>query len=744
MIKYVELTPPENSAFRQATILSIECEEGSQIKEGDTLFMVQSGNQEVALPAAKSGKIEEMIAYVGQNISLSTALLLLETEVAGSTATKPEITNKSKASGAKKKKVVKKTTKKKTKKKATKKSSANKAKSKKASSKKTDAKKTAKKHEQQSLDLLGDDMGKMGLAPPVRTPKEITNPVRTPKKTTKKSNPMSSNLTQQITVPDIGTDQAKVVEIFVSIGDTVAKEDPLLMLESDKASMELPSTHAGTVSAISVEIDQDISEGMAVVELTVETANEAAAPLPAETEKQSVVENAAEEPSDSDSSAPPSNSQSSNSPQEVKVAIPDIGGDSAKVIEILVNVGDQVAKEDPLVTLESDKASMDVPSSADGVIESIDVEIDQDVGEGTIVVTLLSESASAGEAATNAPGQQEPSPETSVAAAPTQATQAAKTTPAPQVDAAVASSSSSASHASPSIRRFARELGADLSKINGSGRKGRISKDDVKAFVKGVLSGSRSTASEGAGIPQVPAQDFSKFGDIDIQPLNKIKRLTATNLHRSWLNVPHVTHSDESDITDLEAFRKQLNAENAKQENGVKLSPLAFIVKAVVRGLQAYPQFNSSLEPGGENLIFKKYFHIGIAVETPNGLVVPVVKDADQKSVGQIATEMGELAAKARDKKLTMADMSGACITISSLGGIGGTHFTPIVNAPEVAILGVSRSKVQPQWNGTEFVPATMLPLSLSYDHRVIDGAEAARFTRHVAAVLEDVRRLTI
>jgi len=242
----------------------------------------------------------------------------------------------------------------------------------------------------------------------------------------------------------------------------------------------------------------------------------------------------------------------------------------------------------------------------------------------------------------------------------------------------------------------------------------------------------------------VPAQDFTKFGEIDIQPLNRIKRLTAANLHRSWLNVPHVTHNDESNISDLESFRKQLNAENAKRNKGPKLSPLAFIVKAVVRGLQAYPQFNSSLEPGGENLIYKKYFHIGIAVETPNGLVVPVIRDADKKSVGQIATEMGELAAKARNGKLTMADMTGACMTISSLGGIGGTHFTPIVNAPEVAILGVSRSKMQPHWNGSEFEPVMMLPLSLSYDHRVIDGAEAARFTRHVADVLEDVRRLTI
>ena len=255
---------------------------------------------------------------------------------------------------------------------------------------------------------------------------------------------------------------------------------------------------------------------------------------------------------------------------------------------------------------------------------------------------------------------------------------------------------------------------------------------------------SQNTTGSTTGIEAIPAQDFSKFGEVDVQPLNKIKRLTAQNLHRSWLNVPHVTHNDESNISDLESFRKQLNAEYAQQKREIKLSPLAFIVKAVVNGLQQYPQFNSSLEPSGENLIYKKYFNIGIAVETPNGLVVPVVKDADKKSVAEIAQEMGELAKKARDKKLTMNDMSGACITISSLGGIGGTHFTPIVNAPEVAILGVSRSKMQPVWNGSDFVPGMILPLSLSYDHRVIDGAEAARFTRHVAAVLEDVRRLTV
>jgi len=358
-----------------------------------------------------------------------------------------------------------------------------------------------------------------------------------------------------------------------------------------------------------------------------------------------------------------------------------------------------------------------------------------DVSEGTVVVTLTPDNPAV--------------PAPAAAKAPAKATTTKEpvlNTPIKPTQQAAPASPAGKSHASPSIRRFARELGVDLSKVSGTGRKSRVTKDDVKAFVKGVINSgaSSATVTGGSGIPPIPAQDFSKFGDIELQPLNKIKRLTASNLHRSWVNVPHVTHNDEANINDLESFRKQLNQEYKQQGKDTKLSPLAFIVKAVVNGLQKYPQFNSSLESGGENLILKKYFHIGIAVDTPNGLVVPVIRNADKKSVAEIGREMNELAAKARDKKLTMNDMSGACFTISSLGGIGGTGFTPIVNAPEVAILGVSRSKIQPVWNGSEFIPGMMLPLSLSYDHRVIDGAEAARFARHVAAVLEDVRRLTV
>ena len=608
MIKYLELTAPKDDIFRQAKILSVEVSEGDAIDKGSTLFVVKVGRNKYDLPSTLDGKVSEVIATVGENITLSTSLLLVETQVESSTASKsvkqaqqaveiaqPESTTKTSIE---------------TKKKA--------------------AKKKTKKLEQQSLDL-GDDLFSQ-----------------------EQSDNESDAYLAKIKQEQIKDQSPAPDSTSVNTSDTQTKSE--------------------TMSANSI----------------------------------------------------------------IKVAVPDIGADSAKVIEILVNVGDSVSVEDPLITLESDKASMDVPSTHAGVIKTISVSMDQDIGEGTVIVEL---EASEEEASPAEAPQEKP-------ASPAPAPAAAKAPPAPTPKAAPApapvTSPSGKAHASPSIRRFARELGVDLAKVGGSGRKGRISKDDVKGFVKGIMTSGAASTGGGMGIEPIPAQDFTKFGEVEVQALNKIKRLTASNLHRAWLNVPHVTHNDESNINDLEAFRKTLNAEYAKRKKDIKLSPLAFIVKAVVNALQTYPQFNSSLEPGGENLILKKYYNIGIAVETPNGLVVPVIKDADKLSVAEIATEMGNLAAKARDKKLSMADMSGACFTISSLGGIGGTNFTPIVNAPEVAILGVARSKVQPVWNGSEFEPGMMLPLSLSYDHRVIDGAEAARFTRHIAALLEDIRRMSV
>jgi pyruvate dehydrogenase E2 component (dihydrolipoamide acetyltransferase) len=745
MIKYLELTAPESDEFRQVRITSIEVAEGDTVEIGDTLFRVKSGEYEIDLPSTRAGRICEMIVLEGESISVMSPLLLLETEVAGSTAT-PHITVSQESAsseaigaeepteGSNKDDIADssaKDTKLKKKKKPKNEQSVKLTKSKPLQTELSQAEindrqrrldqarvqaEKAKLALNQALDnkLLDDIKHKTAQGSNKQSVSNAGEPT-----TTKAESTMSSNTqTTKITVPDIGGDTAKVIELHVKVGDSVSVDDSLITLESDKASMDVPSTSAGIVAAIRVQLDQEMGEGDLILEL--ETTSGQAAQSDVEAVAETV-----QKPTES----------SNRSSQVIDVTVPDIGGDSAKVIEILVSVGQSVDKEDPIVTLESDKASMEVPSSAAGAVESIEVSLDQDVTEGAVIVKLRGNATSSTHAVDSNPKQQ-----------------AIASTPAPVANVATSPEArpvNKKSHASPSIRRFARELGVDLSVINGSSRKGRISKGDVTSFVKGIMtsgtaSGNANQASSGAGIPDVPAIDFSKFGEIEVQPLNRIKKLTARNLHRSWLNVPHVTHHDESNINNLEAFRKQLNQEYVKQKKAVKLSPLAFIVKAVVNALQTYPQFNSSLEPGGDNLILKKYFNIGIAVETPDGLVVPVLKGADRMSVAEIATEMGILAVKARDKKLTTKDMTGAGFTISSLGGIGGTSFTPIVNAPEVAILGVSRSKVEAIWDGEKFTPGTMLPLSLSYDHRVIDGAEAARFTRQIASVLEDVRRLAL
>jgi len=729
MIKYLELTAPEKSEFRNAKIISIEVNENDEIDIGDTLFKVKSGKSKIDLPATMAGRVVELIAYANDNISINTPLLLLETEVESNTASDPIVDNppdkdtieESQEEAQEESTPVKK----------------------KKRKKQTKKKRPEKRHSQQSFDLaFGDDNKEHDLeyegddfeAEKIEhsesgfDEKSDENPADSNKpdiKTTTQNHSIKSNAMKniEVTVPDIGADSAKVIDILVKIGDEVSTEDPLITLESDKASMDVPSPHGGVIESIAVQIDQDVSEGTVII--TLSDTDTSADPTIADTSEGSAKADLLSE----------AQTGSESQSRTVEVAVPDIGSDSAKVIEVLVSAGDSISTEDPIVTLESDKASMDVPSTHSGIIESVSVALDQDVSEGTIIATLTVTEKVESLAGTDTKPQTE--------------TEVKPVTPETTAGKAVAIAESTVvpqgkSHASPSIRRFARELGVDLSKVVGTSRKGRINQKDVKQFVKAIVTGAAQADTTGSAIPAVPAIDFTKFGEIDIQPLNRIKRLTASNLHRSWLNVPHVTHHDESNINDLESFRKQLNEEYKAQDKGIKLSPLAFIVKAVVRALQAYPQFNSSLDETGENLIYKKYVNIGIAVETPNGLVVPVVKDADKKSVSQIAQNMGELAAKARDKKLKTTDMSGACFTISSLGGIGGTSFTPIVNTPEVAILGVSRSKIQPLWNGFEFEPAMTLPLSLSYDHRVIDGAEAARFTRHIAEALEDVRRLTV
>ncbi len=437
----------------------------------------------------------------------------------------------------------------------------------------------------------------------------------------------------------------------------------------------------------------------------------------------------------------------------VEVKVPDIGDfKDVPVIEILVAAGDAVKKEQSLVTLESDKATMEVPSSHTGIVKEIKVKIGDKISEGVVVVTL-EESAGATLAPTPVNADAASSKAVSPAASappPAPAAPAAVPRPTPTLPPAQTAAENPAPspgghvHASPSIRAFARELGVDLSKVKGTALKGRITKEDVQGFVKGELSKPRGTATAGGAFafPEMPAVDFTKFGEIETRALSRIKKISGANLHRNWVGIPHVTQHDEADITEVEAFRVSTNEEIAK--SGIKVTMLAFLIKASVASLRKFPEFNASLEPGGENLILKKYYNIGFAADTPNGLVVPVIKNADKKSLLEIAKEMTELSLKAREGKLAPAEMSGGCFSISSLGGIGGTYFTPIINAPEVAILGVSRSATKPVWNGKEFLPRLVLPLSLSYDHRVIDGASAARFTSYLASLMTDIRKLIL
>ncbi len=429
------------------------------------------------------------------------------------------------------------------------------------------------------------------------------------------------------------------------------------------------------------------------------------------------------------------------------VVVPDIGNFSdVPVIEVLVKAGDAVTAEQSLITLETDKATMDVPAPFDGVVKEVKVKVGDAVSEGKVIFVFEAAgaaapaAASATAAAVAAPAAAAPAP-VAVKPAPAPAPVAA---PAPASVGAASAVSGGKSHASPSIRRFARELGVDLAQVKGSAAKGRITREDVQSFVKAALQQPRGGVAGGSGLQvlAMPVVDFAKFGEVETQPLSRIKKISGANLHRNWVSIPHVTQFDEADISEMEAFRKEIGADYAKQN--IKITPLAFLMKAAVAALQKYPEFNASLDVSGENLVLKKYFHIGVAVDTPNGLMVPVIRDVDKKGIVQLAKELGEISAKARELKITAADMQGGCFSISSLVGIGGTAFTPIINAPEVAILGVSRSSMKPVYQDGQFVPRLMLPLSLSYDHRVIDGAAGARFTQYLSQVLSDIRRLTL
>ncbi|WP_458735696.1 pyruvate dehydrogenase complex dihydrolipoyllysine-residue acetyltransferase [Zobellella taiwanensis] len=520
---------------------------------------------------------------------------------------------------------------------------------------------------------------------------------------------------KEVQVPDIGGDEVEVTDIAVKVGDTVGEEQTLITVEGDKASMEVPAPFAGKVAEIKTAVGDKVSTGSLI--MVFEVAGEAApaaAAAPAE--------------------AAPAAAPAAAAAKDVKV--PDIGGDEVEVTEVMVAVGDKVAADQSILTVEGDKASMEVPAPFAGVVKEIKVAAGDKVSTGSLVMVF--EVAGAASAAAAAPAKAEAAP---AAAAPKAAAPAAK---------AEFVENNAYVHATPVVRRLAREFGVDLSKVSATGPKQRILKEDVQNYVKAIIKRVESqpagvaVAGNGLEVLAWPKVDFAKFGEVEEVALTRIQKISGPNLHRNWVKIPHVTQFDETDITELEEFRKTENAIADKQKLGYKISPLIFIMKAAAKALEAYPKFCSSLSEDGQSLVMKKYVHIGVAVDTPNGLVVPVVRDVNKKGIRELAIELGEISQKARAGKLTAADMQGGCFTISSLGGIGGTQFTPIVNAPEVAILGVSKSSIKPVWNGKEFEPRLIQPLALSYDHRVIDGADGARFITMLSGVLSDLRRLAL
>ncbi|MFJ2680501.1 dihydrolipoyllysine-residue acetyltransferase [Pseudomonas sivasensis] len=552
-------------------------------------------------------------------------------------------------------------------------------------------------------------------------------------------------MSELIRVPDIGSGEGEVIELFVKVGDKVEADQSILTLESDKASMEIPAPKAGVVKSLKVKLGDRLKEGDELLELEIEGAADAApaaapaaaaAPAPA-AEKPAA---AAEAP------AAPAAAPAAASVQDIHV--PDIGSSGkAKIIELLVKVGDTVEADQSLITLESDKASMEIPSPAAGVVESIAVKLEDEVGTGDFILKLKVQGAAP--AAAPAPAAAAPAAakaEAAPAAAPAP-TPAAKAEAAPAPAAAAPAPSGAKVHAGPAVRQLAREFGVELNAVSATGPHGRVLKEDVQVYVKAMMQKAKEApaagaATGGSGIPPIPVVDFSRFGETEEVPMTRLMQIGASSLHRSWLNIPHVTQFDQADITDLEAFRVAQKA--VAEKAGVKLTVLPLLLKACAHLLKELPDFNSSLAPSGKAIIRKKYVNVGFAVDTPDGLLVPVIKNVDQKSLLQLAAEAAALAAKARDKKLTADDMQGACFTISSLGHIGGTGFTPIVNAPEVAILGVSKATIQPVWDGKAFQPKLMLPLSLSYDHRVINGAAAARFTQRLSQLLNDIRTILL
>ncbi|WP_460142630.1 dihydrolipoyllysine-residue acetyltransferase [Pseudomonas sp. S3_B08] len=581
------------------------------------------------------------------------------------------------------------------------------------------------------LELEVEGAAEAAPAPAAAPAKAEEKPAATPAAAAPAAAPAAASV-QQVHVPDIGSSgKAQIIEIQVKVGDSVEADQSLITLESDKASMEIPSPAAGVVKAISVKLNDEVGTGDLILDLEVAGAAAPAAAAPA----QAAAPAAAAAPAPAAAPAAPV----ADSVQDIHV--PDIGSaGKAKIIEVLVKAGDTVEADQSLITLESDKASMEIPSPAAGVVESVSIKLDDEVGTGDLILKLKIKGAAP--AAAPAPAAAAPSAPAPAAAAP------AAAAPAAAAPAAAPAKPGAKVHAGPAVRQLAREFGVELSAVGASGPHGRILKEDVQVYVKAMMQKAKEApaaaggATGGAGIPPIPVVDFSRFGEIEEVPMTRLMQVGAANLHRSWLNVPHVTQFDSADITELEAFRVAQKA--VAEKAGVKLTILPLLLKTCAHLLKELPDFNSSLAPSGKAIIRKKYVNIGFAVDTPDGLLVPVIKNVDQKSLLQLAAEAASLAEKARTKKLSSDEMQGACFTISSLGHIGGTGFTPIVNAPEVAILGVSKATIQPVWDGKAFQPKLMLPLSLSYDHRVINGAAAARFTQRLGSLLGDIRTILL
>ncbi|MEH0832036.1 pyruvate dehydrogenase complex dihydrolipoyllysine-residue acetyltransferase [Pectobacterium cacticida] len=528
----------------------------------------------------------------------------------------------------------------------------------------------------------------------------------------------TASATKEVNVPDIGGDEVEVTEVLVKVGDTVAAEQSLITVEGDKASMEVPAPFAGTVKEIKISTGDKVSTGSLIMVFEVAGAAPAAAPAQA--------------------AAPTAAAPTASAVKEVNV--PDIGGDEVEVTEVMVKVGDKIAAEQSLITVEGDKASMEVPAPFAGTVKEIKISTGDKVKTGSPIMVFEVEGAAPAAA---------PAAKQEAAAAPAPAAKSAVPAPAAKAEGKSEFAENDAYvHATPLIRRLAREFGVNLAKVKGSGRKGRILREDVQAYVKEAVKRAESApAAAGGGLPGMlpwPKVDFSKFGEVEEVELGRIQKISGANLSRNWVVIPHVTHFDKTDITELEAFRKQQNAEAEKRKLDVKFTPVVFIMKAVAAALEQMPRFNSSLSEDGQRLTLKKYINIGVAVDTPNGLVVPVFKDVNKKGIIELSRELTTISKKARDGKLTAGEMQGGCFTISSIGGLGTTHFAPIVNAPEVAILGVSKSAMEPVWNGKEFVPRLMMPISLSFDHRVIDGADGARFITIINNMLSDIRRLVM